>query len=297
MRDALQAFARGDAAAAKPAAEGKRKEMTGERPFRCSSNERRARSRRCSLRQRRRRTPARPSSTSAHCRGPANLTSRNNYVATSRRFSPQPAIDHAFWSVAVAIAQERQVLFSLNPARMQTPASNQKLITSAVAADRLGWDYRYSTQIYATGPSVRRRSRRRSRHRLERRSDDQPATSGSLGRVRRVGEAALTTRASAAIGGQLIGDDNAFAEPGWGLGWAWDDLALGYGAAVGALQYNENQVELLIGPGLEAGGRAIISVSPPGSGIIVDHQPSPRRPTDSPAASPSSAFRARTCSR
>ena len=47
--------------------------------------------------------------------------------------------------------------------------------------------------------------------------------------------------------------------------------SLGYGAAVGALQYNENQVELLIGPGLEAGGRAIISVSPPGSGIILDH--------------------------
>ena len=54
-------------------------------------------------------------------------------------------------------------------------------------------------------------------------------------------------------------------------GWAWDDLAVGYGAAVGALQYNENQVELLIGPGLEAGARAIISVSPPGSGIIIDH--------------------------
>jgi D-alanyl-D-alanine carboxypeptidase/D-alanyl-D-alanine-endopeptidase (penicillin-binding protein 4) len=46
---------------------------------------------------------------------------------------------------------------------------------------------------------------------------------------------------------------------------------LGYGAAVGALQYNENQVEVMIGPGLEAGGRAIINVSPPASGIILNH--------------------------
>ena len=53
-----------------------------------------------------------------------------------------------------------------------------------------------------------------------------------------------------------------------GRGTIW---CVGYGAAVGALQYNENQVELLVGPGLEAGGRAIISVSPPGSGIILDH--------------------------
>ena len=39
-----------------------------------------------------------------------------------------------------------------------------------------------------------------------------------------------------------------------------------------ALQYNENQVELLIGPALVAGQRAIVSVSPPGSGLAIDYQ-------------------------
>jgi D-alanyl-D-alanine carboxypeptidase/D-alanyl-D-alanine-endopeptidase (penicillin-binding protein 4) len=73
------------------------------------------------------------------------------------------------------------------------------------------------------------------------------------------------------IGGNLIGDDNAFAEPGYGFGWAWDDLATGYGAAVGGLQYNENQIELMILPGAEAGSRAIISQSPPGGGMLLDH--------------------------
>lgn len=179
-------------------------------------------------------------------------------------------IDHALWSVSVRSLTQNESLYSLNAARMQTPASNQKVITSAVAAERLGWDYRYTTKIYATGP----------------------LSGGDLGgdlvivsngdptinprHPDRVGAfdawaRQLYEKGVRRISGQLIGDDNAFAEPGWGVGWAWDDLSLGYGAAVGALQYNENQLELLIGPGLEPGGRAIISVSPPGSGIILDH--------------------------
>ena len=36
--------------------------------------------------------------------------------------------------------------------RLQVPASNQKLLTTAVAAERLGWDYRYTTRLYGTGP-------------------------------------------------------------------------------------------------------------------------------------------------
>ena len=180
------------------------------------------------------------------------------------------AVDHAVWSVSVQSLKQGGTLYSLNPSRKLTPASNQKLITSAVAADRLGWDYRYTTKIYSTGtltdgdldgdlvivsngdPTIN------PRH---------PERWGAFDAWAKQ----LYAKGIRRVAGQLIGDDNAFAEPGYGFGWAWDDLALGYGAAVGALQYNENQVELLIGPGLEPGSRGIISVSPPGSGIILDH--------------------------
>ena len=210
-------------------------------------------------------------------------TAEPRQAAASTRSSPEEqlrrdlqsiftgsAIDHAFWAVSVRSLKQNESLYSLNAARMQTPASNQKVITSAVAAERLGWDYRYTTQIYATGaitggdldgdlvvvsngdPTIN------PRH---------PDRVGAFDAWAKQ----LYDKGVRRIGGQLIGDDNALAEPGWGVGWAWDDLSLGYGAAVGALQYNENQVELLIGPGLEAGVRAVISVSPPGSGIILDH--------------------------
>ncbi len=181
-----------------------------------------------------------------------------------------PAVDHSFWGVSVRSLQTGAVIYSHNPARLQTPASSQKVITSAVAAERLGWDYRYWTKIYATGPmsggdldgdlvvvsngdpTINPR---------------QPDRWGAFDAWAK----ALYAKGLRRVGGQLIGDDNAFAEPGWGVGWAWDDLVLGYGASVGALQYNENQVELMIGPGQAAGERAIISVSPPGSGIVLSH--------------------------
>jgi PBP4 family serine-type D-alanyl-D-alanine carboxypeptidase len=182
-----------------------------------------------------------------------------------------PTVAHAMWSVSVRSLTHDDVVFKLNAHRMQTPASSFKLITTAVAAEKLGWDFRYSTKIYATGtlsngdldgdlvvvsngdPTINRRH---------------PDRWGAFDAWAKQ----LYEKGIRRVGGQLIGDDSAFAEPGWGLGWAWDDLTVGYGTAVGGLQYNENEVELLIGPGLDPGDRAIISLSPPGSGIILNHQ-------------------------
>lgn len=189
-----------------------------------------------------------------------------------RAIFSERTVDHGLWSAAVHSLRHGETLYSFNSFRLQTPASNQKLLTAAAAAERLGWDYRYTTRIYSTGtvdstgalngdlivvsdgdPTINPRHPQRW------------AIFDEWGRQ-------LAARGIRQVNGHLIGDDNAFEEPGWGLGWAWDDLALGYGAAVSALQYHENQVELLVGPGLEAGARAIISVSPPGSGLIIDHQ-------------------------
>ncbi len=179
------------------------------------------------------------------------------------------SVDHGLWSVAVHSLKRGETLYSSNSFRLQVPASNQKLLTTAVAAERLGWDYRYTTQLYATGPISGGQldgdlvvvsngdPTINPRHEARWRAFDDWARQLAATGVR-------------VVTGQLIGDDNAFAEPGWGLGWAWDDFAYGYGAPASALQYNENQVELMIGPGMDAGSRAIITVSPPGSGLTID---------------------------
>ena len=182
-----------------------------------------------------------------------------------------PTVDHGLWSVAVHSLKRGETLYSSNSFRLQVPASNQKVLTTAVAAERLGWDYRYTTQVYAMGPIAGGQldgdvivvangdPTINPRHPQRWAAFDDWATQ-------------LAAKGIRVISGHLIGDDNAFAEPGWGLGWSWDDFALGYGAPVSALQYNENQVEVLVGPALEAGQRPIVSVSPPGSGLTIDYQ-------------------------
>ena len=72
----------------------------------------------------------------------------------------------------------------------------------------------------------RRHPRRRPRDRRQRRSVDQPAASRALARCSTTGPQRCGPRASASSRGHLIGDDNAFAEPGWGAG-----LGLGRPAA------------------------------------------------------------------
>ena len=203
---------------------------------------------------------------------PAAATAVEQLQRDLRAIFSDPAVDHGVWSVAVSSLRDGETLYRSNSFRLQIPASNQKVLTAAAAAERLGWDYRYTTRIYATGPI-----------------DANGAVNGDLVVVSN-GDPTINPRhperwaifdewgkqlaakGIRQVNGYLIGDDNAFEEPGWAPGWAWDDLAFGYGAAASALQYNENQVELMIGPGIEVGSRAVISVSPSGSGITVDHR-------------------------
>ena len=180
-----------------------------------------------------------------------------------------PAIQHAHWGIKIVSLRDQSVVYSQNPAEFLIPASNQKVLTSAAAADKLGWDYRFTTRVMATGPI---------------------GPSGILnGDLVIVGDGdptinprhpdrwgifdawaeALKAKGLRTISGNVVGDDNAFAEPGWGVGWAWDNLQDGYGAPIGALQYNENQIEVIVGPGMSEGAPAVIATSPIGSGVFV----------------------------
>src|SRR5688572_23631988 len=182
------------------------------------------------------------------------------------------AVDHGVWAATVHSLRHGETLYDLNSLRLLTPASVQKVLTTAVAAERLGWDFRYTTRIYSTGTLDANGDLNGDLIVI---SDGDPTINPRHPQRWPVFDEwgkQIAAKGIRTVNGYLIGDDNAFEEPGWGLGWAWDDLAFGYGAAVSALQYNENQVELLVGPGLEAGARAIISVSPAGSGLIIDHQ-------------------------
>ena len=163
-----------------------------------------------------------------------------------------PALQTAVLSVLVQSLDTGEVLYRLNPDTLVLPASNQKIVTTAVAAARLGWDFRFETRLEASAPiddgvlhgdlfvvgtgdpTINARENRRDTA-----FDEMAAALGAAGVSR--------------VDGRLVGDDRACDDERFGDGWQWDDLPYGYSAPVGALQFNENLVEVVVTPAAQAG--------------------------------------------
>jgi len=160
-------------------------------------------------------------------------------------------------------------LYNRNGRTWLVPASTMKALTAVAAAERLGWGFRFETRLVAMGPVVNGvldgdlvvvgtgDPTINARH---------PDRADALDQWARV----LRARGIRRIAGHVIGDDSHVAAPGWGIGWAWDDLLEDYGAANTALQVNENVVTLSAGPGLTPGAPAVVYLSPSNHGLLVD---------------------------
>ncbi|MDO8835336.1 MAG: D-alanyl-D-alanine carboxypeptidase, partial [Vicinamibacterales bacterium] len=58
-----------------------------------------------------------------------------------------PAFRHAVWGVSIKSLQTGETLYALNPGTFLMPASNMKVVTAAVAAERLGWARTFETRL------------------------------------------------------------------------------------------------------------------------------------------------------
>ena len=144
-----------------------------------------------------------------------------------------------------------------------------KVVTLAAVAERLGWDHRFETRLLTAAP-VRDGTlwgdlvvRGAGDPTL-----DAPGDGGVFGRW----ADELLGLGIRRIAGRIIGDDDAVDDgaletPGLGSGWAWDDLARGFAAPAGALQYRGNVVEVVVTPGSAAGRAAGVQFRQGGSGL------------------------------
>jgi len=179
-----------------------------------------------------------------------------------------PGLERGYWSVLAKSLETDETLYALNTHKLMMPASATKIVTLAAAAERLGWDFRYETEMLGVG-----RIESDTLH-----GDLLVVGSGDPGIVDRDGMASrlfdswaerLKAAGIRTITGRIIGDDNAFDDESVGFGWSWDDLAEGYAASVSALQYNENRIQLTITPGEAVGAPAHVTIAPRGSSLIV----------------------------
>jgi D-alanyl-D-alanine carboxypeptidase/D-alanyl-D-alanine-endopeptidase (penicillin-binding protein 4) len=177
-----------------------------------------------------------------------------------------PPLQRAHWAMlARSLGRDETTVYALNEGRLMIPASSLKLVTLAVASERLGWDFRYQTYIAADGairagvlegnlvvvgsgdPSV-----------------DQAALDSWAERVRGLGVSEIT--------GGVLADGRAFEKPGLGFGWSWDDLAYYYAAPVAAAQFRENAVDLTLTPGPMVGDPVDVVSSPSISGLEIENR-------------------------
>ena len=183
----------------------------------------------------------------------------------------QPAFARAQAALVVRSLTSGETLYRRNGATWLVPASTMKVLTSVAAAERLGWGYRFETRLVAMGPVVNGTLRGdllvvgggdpsiNPRH---------PARASTFDDWAR----ALKAQGIVHIAGHVVGDDSAIEQPGWGVGWAWDDLVEGYGAAYAALQYHEGEVSVTIGPGATPGAPAVLYLSPSNHGLLVTNR-------------------------
>ena len=205
--------------------------------------------------------------------------------ATPQRSSPQPSravrelradlervfgapiMDRGTWAVDVRSLDTGERLYSLNAGKLMMPASNMKILTLAAAAERLGWDYRFTTTLETGGTVVNGVLHGD----LIVRGHGDPTMNARDGRADAVlSDWAQGLRAAgiSSIDGRILGDDQAFDDEGVGAGWAWDYLQYGYAAPVGALAFNESVATLTLSPGPAAADPVRLRLTP-GSGFMV----------------------------
>jgi D-alanyl-D-alanine carboxypeptidase/D-alanyl-D-alanine-endopeptidase (penicillin-binding protein 4) len=180
-----------------------------------------------------------------------------------------PALLRAVIAVRVdTLDRTPLTLYGRNTAKLVMPASNMKLLTLATAAERLGWDFRYTTRLEIAG-TIDGGVLRGDVIVIGSGDPTMEAANGQPAPVLGEFVDALRKAGIQRLDGRVIGDDNAFDEEGLGPGWAWDYLSAGYAAPSGALSYNLNQIAVRIAPGSAAGEPAIIDASPAGHGLTL----------------------------
>lgn len=182
-----------------------------------------------------------------------------------------PEANAALWGIFVRSLDSGDEVYDHQGDQLMLPASTMKLVTLAVAAEQLGWDYRYETEILASAPVV---DGVLQGDLIVRGNGDPSINTG-----REPGTpvfdrwaASLREHGINAIAGRIIGDDDLVEEASPGYGWAWDDLVYGYAAPTGALLHRDNIVRVTVHSASVAGEDTVVEVSPPYSGLrVVNH--------------------------
>ncbi|HEY0970588.1 MAG TPA: D-alanyl-D-alanine carboxypeptidase/D-alanyl-D-alanine-endopeptidase [Gemmatimonadales bacterium] len=201
--------------------------------------------------------PATTATTPAPAAAPA--TPRAAFVHLVDSLVGEPQWRNMHWGILVVDPERSDTLYSLNAGKLFMPASNQKLLTGAVALEKLGPEYRFRTGI-AVAPSS---------------AGGEPVRDGVVYGdlvVTGYGDPSVSDHAAGSamtpllaiadslrargitrVRGLLVGGADNMPGPQLGFGWAWDDLDYPYSAGVDELFFNEGFTVIDVIGGASAG--------------------------------------------
>jgi D-alanyl-D-alanine carboxypeptidase/D-alanyl-D-alanine-endopeptidase (penicillin-binding protein 4) len=195
-------------------------------------------------------------------------TQPRHTAATIDTLLADPALARAFVAARVESLADGRTIYERNASARVIPASVMKILTAAVAAERLGWDFRFETRLEMAGAI---RDGVLHGDLVVVGGGDPSISAQGMRAAPLFGEwrDALAAAGIQRVEGRLIGDDNAFDDQTLGAGWAWDYLTFGYAAPSSALSYNENVVVVRVSPGGAVGHPATIELIPHGHELEV----------------------------
>lgn len=183
----------------------------------------------------------------------------------------QPAFEPGTWGILIRSLQRDDVLYTLNARKLLLPASSLKIATLAVAAETLGWEFTFRTELHVVG-EVHDGMLGGDLVVIGNGDPSLTLADGSAPQLFASWAETLKQRGIHSIRGRVVGDDNAFDDVGLGAGWMWDDLDDAYSAAIGALQIDSDATTVTVRPGPVVGAPATVELASDGSGLTLDNR-------------------------
>lgn len=173
-----------------------------------------------------------------------------------------PEVRHARWGILLVDAERGDTLYSRDAGKLFVPASNQKILTSAIALDALGPDFRFRTPFL--GGEIRD-GVLESNLVVVGRGDPSVSDHMAGDAMLPLQEAAdaLAQRGIRQVRGTIDATSfDAYPDANAGFAWALDDLEYPYGAVIDELLFNEGFSEIHVTGGAAPGDPVQVRTSP-----------------------------------
>jgi D-alanyl-D-alanine carboxypeptidase/D-alanyl-D-alanine-endopeptidase (penicillin-binding protein 4) len=213
------------------------------------------------------------STTLSNRSGAASVSPSIEFASKAESLIGVSPVNRGEWGLLVVDSVTGETLYERNADSYFVPASNMKLLTTALALDKLGADFRFRTTLETTGTLsgdgllagdlllVGRGDPNLSNRKFP--FEQTEEFDGPPEKVLAELADILVKRGVKEISGDIVGDDSYFPRERYPDGWEIDDMVWEYGAAVSAIVVNDNTVTLLLTPGEKAGDPATLLIDPP----------------------------------